>query len=424
MSAVPELPAERASGLASGRASGGALLAALSVANFSIGMGAFVVIGLIVPIAEGFDTSASAAGSLLTVYSIAYAVGSPLGVALTGRLPRRRVLVGALSLFALGALLSALAPSLGWLNAARVLVALGAGCVTPVAASIALASSPAGGEGRALARVFFGLTLAQVLGVPAGGWLGYTFGWQSAFLVVAALSALSASLAWHLVPRALAVPVNTLATLGAALADWRSLVAVLFTATYIAAIYVLYTYLAPLLQADQGYGRDGVTLVLVVFGLGAIAGNLLGGTLSDRIGPSATLVLACLAQALTLPAFSLLPMSPPVLLFLTLAWSTCGWSFMVAQQARIVRQRPERQGVLLALNAAAIYAGAAIGSGVGGAVDRGPRPPGARSRGRRRRAAGARTSLARGRARGARSAHDPAERLRWPWNRGSSTARC
>ena len=349
-------------------ATGRALVAALSAANFAVGMGAFVVIGLLTPIASDLGVDAAAAGSLLTTYSIAYAVGSPLGVALTGRLPRRAVLLGALALFALGALLSALAPSLAWLNAARVLVALGAGCVTPVAASIALAASPRGGEGRSLARVFFGLTLAQVLGVPAGSWLGYTFGWQSAFLVVAALSAASAAATWRLVPRILEVPVNTLATLGAALGDWRGMVSVLFTATYIGAIYVLYTYLAPLLEASQGFGRDGVTLVLLAFGVGAIAGNLVGGALADRAGASATLALACLAQALTLPMFSLLPLSVPVLVLLTLVWSTCGWSFMVAQQTRIVGQTPERQGVGLALNAAAIYAGAATGSALGAAV--------------------------------------------------------
>ena len=142
----------------------------------------------------------------------------------------------------------------------------------------------------------------------------------------------------------------------------------LFTATYIGAIYVLYTYLAPLLEASQGFGRDGVALALLVFGVGAIAGNLLGGALADRIGSSRTLALACLAQALTLWPFSLLPLSVPALLLLTLAWSTCGWSFMVAQQTRVVAQTPERQGVVLALNAAAIYVGAAAGSAAGAAV--------------------------------------------------------
>lgn len=342
-----------------------ALVAALSAANFAVGMGAFVVIGLLSPIADDLGTTSAAAGSLLTVYAIAYAVGSPLGVALTGRLERRTVLAAALALFALGALASAAAPTLGWLNASRALVALGAGCVTPVAASIALACGPPEAQGRALARVFFGLTLAQVLGVPAGSWLGYTFGWQSAFAVVALLSAASAVAAWRLVPRTLTVPVNTLATLGAALADWRAMISVLFTATYIGGIYVLYTYLAPLLEASQGFGRDGVALVLLVFGLGAIAGNLAGGALADRIGPSATLALACLAQALTLPLFSLLPLSVASLLALTLVWSTCGWSFMVAQQTRLVGQTPERQGVVLALNAAAIYVGAAAGSAIG-----------------------------------------------------------
>lgn len=353
---------------ATGSAVAPALIPLLSAANFAIGMGAFVVIGVLEPIARDYGIGAAAAGQAMTVYAVAYAIGSPLLVALTGGLPRRQVLAAGLSLFALGALASALAPSPATLFAARVVAALGAGLVTPVAASIALATSAPGTQGRALARVFFGLTLAQVLGVPAGSWLGYAFGWPVAFLVVAALSLATLAGVLLLVPRALAFQVNTLATLRDALADLPSLLSVLFTASFIGAIYVLYTYLAPLLSAAMGYGRDGVSLVLLVFGVGAVAGNALGGRLSDRFGPYRTLLFCCTAQILLMPPFSTLPWPDAALLGLALIWSVCGWSFMVAQQSRLVAQTPARQSVVLALNAAAIYVGAAAGSAVGALV--------------------------------------------------------
>ena len=344
------------------------LIAMLSTANFAIGLGAFVVIGVLNPIAESYGMTAAEAGRVMTVYAIAYALGSPLTVALTGALSRRSVLVGGLALFAAGSLASALAPTMLWLDAARVLAALGAGLVTPVAASIAIAASAPGEQGRALARVFFGLPLAQVLGVPVGSWIGYTFGWPAAFFIVVVLTVATIAGVLRVVPRALAFQVNTLGTLGAALADWRSFLSVLFTASFIGAIYVLYTYLAPLLSTTMDYGRDGVTLILFVFGAGAVLGNMLGGRLTDRFGPYATLAFACTAMIVCLPLFSLLPFAGWLLIVLTFVWSVCGWSFMVAQQSRLVAQTPARQSVVLALNAAAIYVGAAVGSALGARV--------------------------------------------------------
>jgi len=344
------------------------LIAVLSAGNFAIGMGAFVVIGILEPIAQSYEITASRAGWILTAYSVAYALGSPLAVALSGAWSRRTVLLLGFSLFALGSLLSAVAPEPLIMMLARIITALGAGLVTPVAASVAIACSAPANQGRSLSRVFFGLTLAQVLGVPAGSWLGYTFGWPVAFGVVVFLSLASLVGVALRVPKAMEFQVNSLSTLSEALLDWRSLLSVLFTATFIAAVYVLYTYLAPVLSQHQGYGRNGIATILLVFGIGAVFGNMLGGILSDRFGPTFTLLFACLAQLVFLPVYSLLPLWEPLLLLVTLLWSVCGWSFMVAQQSRIVRQTPKRQSVVLALNAAAIYVGVALGSALGSVV--------------------------------------------------------
>jgi predicted MFS family arabinose efflux permease len=115
----------------------------------------------------------------------------------------------------------------------------------------------------------------------------------------------------------------------------------------------------------MGFGRNGVTLVLLIFGVGAVAGNLVGGRLNDSIGPAKTLGLITAAQIVLMPAYSFLPLPSVAVALLTFIWSVCGWSFMVPQQARLVAQTPERQQVVLALNAAAIYVGASIGSAGG-----------------------------------------------------------
>ena len=344
------------------------LIAILSLGNFVIGMGAFVVVGVLTPISEHFGISASQAGFMLTAYALAYTIGSPLSVALSGKFSRRSVLLAGLSLFGLGSLFSALAPTPLMLDFARVVTALGAGMVTPVAAAVAMAAAPAGEQGRALSKVFFGLTLAQVIGVPAGSFIGYTFGWQSVFVLVALLSGVVLLFVIRLVPSSLAFQVNTLSTLRDALLDYRSFLSVLFTATFIATFYVLYTYLAPVLTQGMGYGRDGITLTLIVFGLGAVFGNMLGGRLTDSIGPFRTLLIACASQVLFMPMFSFLPVNGIVFLSVTFVWSLLGWSFMVAQQTRLVAQTPQRQNVVLALNAAAIYLGVSVGSAVGGVI--------------------------------------------------------
>lgn len=342
------------------------LIALLSACNFVIGMGAFVVIGLVTPISQDYGVSTQAAGYVLTVYALSYAVLSPLLVSLTGGLGRRRVLALGLTLFAFGMALSAAASSLTVLYVARAVAAAGAGLFTPVAATVAAGLSPVETRGRALAAVFFGLTLAQVLGVPVGSWVAYTYGWRLAFWGVLMLAMLGLWLVWHRVPAGLAFRPVGISDLGRALGDGLIMLAVLFTATFLGGVYVVFTYLSPLLESTMGFGREGVTLALFMVGLGAVAGNLFGGWLTDRIGPVPSLALLSLGQIVLMPAFSALPFHPGLVMALVALWSACGWSFMAAQQVRLLSLAADQAPVVLALNASAIYIGAALGSALGG----------------------------------------------------------
>ena len=174
------------------KAKASSLLSLLALGNFVVGMGVFVVIGIVSPIAEALSVSAADAGILITSYAVAYALLSPIGAALTGRLSRRTVLVASLGLFCLGSLLSAFSTTLLMLTLSRLVVALGAALYTPLSAGVAVAVAPPEERGRALARVFAGMTMAQVLGVPLGAWMAYRFGWHAPFFLVAALAAICA----------------------------------------------------------------------------------------------------------------------------------------------------------------------------------------------------------------------------------------
>jgi|SRR5579871_4784551 len=352
--------------LASGPSPMRSLLYLLAYANFVVGMGAFVVIGVLSPIAVDFSIDRGQAGAVMTVYAIVYAVSSPLVIALTGRLSRAAAASAGLLLFVAGAAVAAAASSFPMLLAARAVMAVGGGLLTPVAASVGVAVSAPTARGHALAVVFGGLTLAQVLGVPVGAWVGYAAGWRAAFVMVCALGLSAALLLFWRVSRSIDVPTAGLGALLEVIASGRRVAAVAFTAFFMAAAYVPYTFLAPLFESRFGLGRDGVSGMLLVFGAGAVLGNWMGGFLTDRVGPRPTLFALCAAQLVLMPALTLTHLPLAATTAIVAVWSLCTWSFMVPQQARLAALDPSRVSILFALNAAAIYVGASLGSFVGG----------------------------------------------------------
>ena len=345
-----------------------AVLWLLSLGNFVVGMGAFMVIGILSPIAQDLGITKAQAGLLMTFYAVSYAVSSPLLMALSGRIERAKVLMVGMGLFAFGALLAFFANDLDALLWSRMVMALGAGIVTPVAASLGVAMSDASARGKALAVVFGGLTLAQALGVPVGAWLGYTFGWHTAFAVVFVFGAITVAAFYRGLPQGVVMPVASLPALWAVLSNYRESLAVSFTAFFIGALYVFYTFMAPFLEARYQLSRDGITLILAIFGAGAVFGNSLGGWMTDRIGTQRTLVCLCAAQVVLLPALTYLTLPLNWFAVLVGVWSVCCWSFMVPQQARLAALSPQRTPVLLALNASAIYVGGSLGSWLGALV--------------------------------------------------------
>ena len=344
------------------------VIAILSACNFVIGMGAFLIVGLVEPLAEGLGAPVTAVGGLLTVYAIAFALSSPVLVALTGRIGRRRIIAAGLAVFTVATLACAVAPSLAVLYPLRIIAAAGAGLVTPVTLAVAAALAPEEGRGKALSAVFFGLTLAQVLGLPAGSWIAYTFGWREAFAVPVLLALPCLWLVWTRVPAGLRFDPVSLSDLGGVLRDGVAMMTIAFTAGFLGAIYVLYAYLAPLLSQTMGFGRDGIALALLLFGAGAPIGTLIGGRLTDRLGAVGLLTIVCLCQIAMLPVFSALPLPVGWLFAAIFAWSVVGWAFAPAQQVRLVDLAPRLAPVLLSLNAAAIYIGIALGSALGGLV--------------------------------------------------------
>jgi len=243
--------------------------------------------------------------------------------------------------------------------------AFGGALYTPVASAAAVGLSPPAERARALGIVFGGLTLAQVAGVPLGSYLGYAFGWRMAFWTVVALSLAAVPIILLSVRRGIEVPPASVRTLVAVLGSGRLMLAVAFTALFMGGAYVVYTFIGPMMEERFALGAGGVTLFLLLFGVGAVVGNAIGAWLTTRIGSDHALRLLAASQIVLMPALTLLPGGVTVALALTLLWSLAAWSFMVPQQARLVSLAPQYQGLLLALNASAIYVGVSIGSTLG-----------------------------------------------------------
>jgi len=343
-----------------------ALLILLSFGTLIVGFGAFGAIGVITPMSRDLALTPVGAGWIISAYALAYAIGSPVGSSLTGRMDRRSVLIAGMGLIAAGALLTAVASNATVLYAGRVVLACGAGLYTPAAAGVAMMSVPPEQRGRALATIYAGLTVSQVIGIPTASAVGFSLGWPWIFIAIAlAALAMAAALVMR-VPKTIHVAPASLGDLGRAMAEPRLALAVLVTLTVMGAAWIPYTFLAPIIEAKTGGDPRIVATLLVIYGVGSVAGNALGGYLVDRIGAGRTLLISASGPLPCMAALTFLdwgPVAGAVILFL---WAMMGWTIGVSQQARLVALAPERLQVLLSLNAACIYVGAAFGSSIAG----------------------------------------------------------
>jgi predicted MFS family arabinose efflux permease len=353
---------------APGRHARGRLYAVLTASNFAQGLGAFAVIGSLASLIEELHVPVHLAGLVVSLYAIVYAIASPLLIAWTGRADRRTVLSAGLSLIAVGSVVGIAAQTFDALLVGRVLMAIGGGMVTPVAGAIGVATSTAHERGRVLATVFAGLTAAQALGLPLGAWLVDIAGYRATFVLIAGASIVAAALVLRFVPRRIGTPPSGLKTLASVLREPRLLVALAFIVFFGAGNFTFLTYLTAFLQARHHLQGNALAAVLLLYGLGAVAGNLLGGRLTDRLGPVPTLVLLCTVQALVLPAMSSLQLSFPSTLVILMVWSVFAWCVHATQQARLVGLDASRAPVLLALHSSCIYIGASAGSALAGQV--------------------------------------------------------
>ncbi|MES9543876.1 MULTISPECIES: MFS transporter [unclassified Actinomadura] len=338
----------------------------LALATFAVGTDSYVIAGLLPAIAADLRVSTPAAGQLVTVFALVMAVSAPVMGALTSGLARRSALLIALGVFVVGNAATALGTGFGAVMAARVVTAVGAGMINSVASSTAGAIAPPERRGRALAFVLGGLTLATALGLPLGTLIGRT-DWRITLWAVAGIG-LAALLGIAVGLPEVRLPAATLGDRLRPLRQGRVLALLAVTTLVFLGAYTLYTYIGPALEDATGGSESLLSVVLLAWGVGVLAGNIVAGRLVDRHDPARVLtgplVIAAIALGLTSVATATLVS--------TLAWAAI-WGaalgvVVVPQQHRLIALSPEAAPVLLGLNSSAIYVGIALGGGLGGLV--------------------------------------------------------
>ncbi|MFI7234187.1 MFS transporter [Streptomyces cyaneofuscatus] len=257
-------------------------LLALAVSAFGIGTTEFVMMGLLPNVADDLGTSVPTAGYLVSAYAIGVVLGAPLLTGLGSRVPRKKMLLLLMALFTIGNLASALAPDFGWLLAGRVLAGLPHGAFFGVGAVVAARLVAEGRQARAVATMFLGLTVANIVGVPAATLLGQHLGWRATFLVVAVIGLAAMAALARLVPR---IPVEAHQDVRRelrALGNRQVLLGLLTAVFGFAGVFAVYSYLSAMTTKAMGFGESSVTVVLALFGIGMTLGALAAGPLTDR----------------------------------------------------------------------------------------------------------------------------------------------
>jgi predicted MFS family arabinose efflux permease len=338
-----------------------------ALCNLVIGSGAFVLGGILQPVSVSLGISLAAAGQAMTAYAVATAILAPLLIILTVKWPRKRVIQLALALFTGGCVVSALAPNFATLLLGRALMGGGA-MFTAASAALTVSLVAPALRGRALSITFLGMSISYAVGVPLGAWLGFEYGWRvPVWLSAAASLAALLSVGW-LVPANLAggnssfVGFKAVAVNPAVLRVW------LRTLLYFVAVFSVFAYIGPVLQALNPMSTGGLSLTLAVFGLSGVVGTLVGGWANDRFGALRTLVAQLTVLIVMMGLLPLTQGSMALTVVTLVVWGIAGFGMMTPQQSRLASLSPKQAPLLLSLNGSMLYMGTALGSVMSGAL--------------------------------------------------------
>ena len=345
----------------------GMAIFALAMGGVGIGVTEFTMMGLLKEVEQGLGITTPEAGHLISAYALGVVVGAPLLAAVGAKLPRKKLALGLLLFFTVANLTSFIAPDYGSMLLSRFAAGLPHGAFFGVAAVIAASLVPPTRRGWAISMVMAGLSVSNVVGVPFATWLGQTFGWRLLFVLVGAIGLLALVMVWRFVPFQAAHPDASIRRELGALKRLQVWLALLVGIVGFGGFFATYTYIAHTMTAVAGIPSALIPLVVALYGLGMVAGNIVGGRLADKsVMGTLYRVLPAIAVALVVYAVAAhWQWSAMVMVFVV---GASGSMLIPALQTRLLDASPDAPSLASSLNHAALNVANALGAFLGGLV--------------------------------------------------------
>ena len=338
----------------------------LASVSFLVGTSQYIVSGILDTIANSLDITLATAGQLMTIFSLVYAIFTPILIGITSSIDRRKLMIFSLSLFVIGNILAFILPGYQLFVVARVVMALGAGMVVVTALTIATKIAPEGKQGSSIAIVMMGLSSSLIIGVPIGRIISSLLGWRVIFGVIALLGILAMILIRASIPLIQGDKPVPLVQQLALLKKWRITIGLAITFFWLGGYSIAYTYLSPYLLNVSGIEEKLLSGVLLIFGIASLFGSKFGGFSTDRWGVQKTLLGGMSLHVIMLILLSLVTNSYISVLIILVLWSFAAWSSGPTQQYNLATIEPESSGILLGLNQSVMQLAMAAGAGIGG----------------------------------------------------------
>jgi len=341
-------------------------LISLTIGGFCIGMTEFLMMGILPDMSRSLNISIPEAGHLISIYALGVVIGAPLMVGLTSKLPPKKVLMGLMLMVSVFNGLFALANNYHFLMTARLLAGLPHGAFFGIGAVVATKLADPGREARAVSVMFAGLTVANIIGVPLGTYIGHNFSWRYSFLLIAAIALVAAVTVKLWMP---VIKANTETSFLESLGIFKKkelLLIIGISAIGTGGMFAWISYIAPLMTEVAGFESNSITLIMIVAGLGMVVGNFVGGRLADRFSPLATTSYLLLSMVVVLFLTTVLAQFKPTAILMTFITGAVGFGMIAPMQMLIVQQAKGAEMLASALLQATSNMANALGAFLGG----------------------------------------------------------
>nr|WP_285891352.1 MFS transporter [Paenibacillus pasadenensis] len=340
----------------------------LAIISFLVGTSEYIIAGILDKVASDVGVSVSAAGQLITIFSLAYAFGTPVVMALTARMERRRLLLYSLAVFALGNFVAFALPGYGFLIVSRIAVAVSAGVFFVASLTVASKLAPAGKQGSAIATLITGFSAALIVGVPLGRVFASAYDWLLIFGALGILGLLSMLLILSSIPQSDGEKPVPLREQIALIKQPKIAIGLTVSFLWVGGYSVAYTYISPYLLSVNKLTEQGVSAALFAFGIASLIGSKIGGYSTDRWGVPRTLASGLLFHTIALLLLSLAGTSPVIVFPVLMLWAFTAWTTGPTQQLNLMSLAPQASGIMLSLNSSVLQLGMAAGAGLGGVI--------------------------------------------------------